>query len=99
MTEQNPNRAVLERIVALGGHLMPLKPGIKKASRERWQVAPAITVDEALEHLSAGGNLGVHLGFSGLIALDAENLPATQLAMAAGLQLTVAPAKSSSRGT
>lgn len=92
------NRAVLERIVALGGHLMPLKPGIKKALLANWQLAPAITVDEALAHLAAGGNVGVHLGFSGLIALDAENLPATQHLLGAGFQLTVAPAKSRIEG-
>lgn len=88
------DRAILERIVALGCHLMPLKSGIKIPSRDEWQLAPAMTLDEAVAHVDAGGNLGIHLGFSGLIALDAENELATRDVMAAGLQLTVAPAKS-----
>lgn len=93
------DRAILERIVALGGHLMPLKPGIKKPSRDLWQLAPAITIEEALAHLAAGGNLGIHLGFSGMIALDAENLAASQAVMGIGLRLTVAPAKSRVAGS
>lgn len=92
------DRAVLERIVALGGHLMPLKPGIKKALLAKWQLAPAMSVDEALAHLAAGGNVGVHLGFSGLIALDAENAAATQRVLDSEFQLTVAPAKSRIEG-
>ncbi|WP_100452037.1 bifunctional DNA primase/polymerase [Mycobacteroides abscessus] len=87
-------RATIERIVALGCHLMPLKPGAKNPAREKWQIAPAMTVDEAVAHVAAGGNLGIHLGFSGLIALDAENLAASQAVMGIGLRLTVAPAKS-----
>ncbi len=92
------DRALLERIVALGGHLMPLKPGIKKALLAKWQLAPALTVDEALAYIESGGNIGVHLGFSGLIALDAENAPATQHVLRSGFQLTVAPAKSRIEG-
>lgn len=87
------DRAVLERIVALGGVLFPLKPGIKKPSVEGWK-GIRLTVDEAVAHLAAGGNVGVHLGASGLIALDAENAPATQSALRSGFRLTVAPAKS-----
>lgn len=91
------DRAVLERIVALGGVLFPLKPGIKKPSVEGWKEV-RLTVNQAVAHLAGGGNLGMHLGASGLIAFDAENGPATQHVLRSGFQLTVAPAKSRIEG-
>ncbi|MFV8137442.1 DUF3987 domain-containing protein [Mycolicibacterium senegalense] len=92
-------RQLIERMVQLGAHPIKLKRGIKKPSGTGWTVTPALTVDEADEHVAGGGNLGVHLGSSRFIAFDCEDQAATDAVVAAGFALTVAPAKRSFNGT
>lgn len=88
------NRDLIARMDELGCHLMPLKPQIKHPIMEGWPLALASTVDDAIAHVDAKGNLGVNLASSRLIVLDSENLAATQAVVNAGFTLTVITAKS-----
>lgn len=97
MTEYT-TRGLIERMTALGAQLMPLKRGIKKPSGTGWTVAAALTVDQAVQHVADGGNLGVNLGNSKMIAFDCEDQLATDAVVAAGFQLTVIPAKAQYEG-
>lgn len=92
-TAESPNTALLQRMLDLGAHLMPLGSTIKKPVRQGWPSAAAMTLPEAETHLSRGGNLGVNLAPSRLICLDAENHEATAAVTAAGFTPTVIPAK------
>jgi len=84
---------LLNRMVSLGAHLMPLKAKIKQPSGKGWPLAVALGVEDAEAHLAKGGNLGVNLALSKLIVLDAENYAATAAVQNAGVSLTVIPAK------
>ncbi|MBN7296624.1 bifunctional DNA primase/polymerase [Mycobacteroides abscessus] len=97
MTEYT-TRDLIERMTALGAQLMPLKPGIKKPSGTGWTVAAALTVDQADQHVADGGNLGVNLGNSKMIAFDCEDLLASQAVAGAGFAPTVIPAKAQYEG-
>lgn len=90
----NANRKLIARMAELGCHLMPLAPQIKHPIMEGWPLALATTVDDAIAHVEAKGNLGVNLASSRLIVLDSENLAATQAVVDAGFTLTVITAKS-----
>lgn len=77
-------------------HLVKLHPGTKKPMGNRWNdpaVHPALTADEAIAHHAAGGGLGVLLGPSRLIILDAENYAAVQALRDAGLRPVLYTAK------
>ncbi|MBF9519519.1 DUF3987 domain-containing protein [Mycobacteroides chelonae] len=87
------NLPLIERMVTLGAHLTRLRPGMKQPTGRGWQIAAAITPAEADAYVSSGGNIGVNLGLSGMIAFDAEDLQATVALVEAGFKLTVAPAK------
>lgn len=79
---------VIHRMIELGFHLVKLHPGRKKPMGAAWnspETTPALTEDQALAHVRAGGGLGVLLGPSNLIVLDAENQAATDALIAAGL--------------
>ncbi|SHX66543.1 Bifunctional DNA primase/polymerase, N-terminal [Mycobacteroides abscessus subsp. abscessus] len=91
-------RDLIERMTALGAHLTKLKPGIKKPSGTGWTVAAALTVDQADQHVADGGNLGVNLGNSKMIAFDCEDLLASQAVAGAGFAPTVIPAKAQYEG-
>lgn len=91
-------RDLIERMTALGAQLMPLKTRIKKPSGTGWTVAAALTVDQAEEHVGRGGNLGVNLGNSRMIAFDCEDQLATDAVTTAGFTLTVIPAKAQYEG-
>lgn len=97
MTEYT-TRGLIERMTALGAQLMPLKRGIKKPSGTGWTVAAALTVDQAVQHVADGGNLGVNLGNSRLVAFDCEDQLATAAVTAAGFTPTVIPAKAQYEG-
>lgn len=88
------DRYLIKRMVALGAHLMLLNRKQKSPAYKKWPVAPAVTVQEAENHLARGGNLGVNLRLSNLVVLDAENSAATASLRAAGFVPTVIPAKS-----
>ncbi|SHT85304.1 bifunctional DNA primase/polymerase domain protein [Mycobacteroides abscessus subsp. bolletii] len=90
----NANHKLIARMAELGCHLMPLAPQIKHPIMEGWPLALATTVDDAIAHVDAKGNLGVNLASSRLIVLDSENLAATQAVVDAGFTLTVITAKS-----
>ncbi|MBE5488548.1 hypothetical protein E3G71_001049 [Mycobacteroides abscessus] len=79
---------VIHRMIELGFHLVKLHPGRKKPMGAAWnspETTPALTEDQALAHVRAGGGLGVLLGPSNLIVIDAENQAATDALIAAGL--------------
>lgn len=79
---------VIARMIELGFHLVKLHPGRKKPMGAAWnspETTPALTEDQALAHVRDGGGLGVLLGPSNLIVLDAENQAATDALIAAGL--------------
>lgn len=87
---------VIGRMVALGFHLVRLHAGTKKPIGAKWNdpaVTPALTAEQALAHVLAGGNLGVLLGPSHLIVADAENLAAVQALIAAGMRPVLFTAK------
>ncbi len=89
---------VIRRMLALGFHLVRLHAGTKKPIGAGWNDparTPALTEEEALAHVLEGGNLGVLLGPSNLIVVDAENLAAVQVLKAAGLQPVLITAKGS----
>lgn len=88
------DRYLIERMVALGAHLMLLKPRMKAPSKSGWPLAAAVTLEEAERHLSGGGNIGVNLRLSNLVVLDAENTAATEALVSSGFTPTVIPAKS-----
>ncbi|RIS67522.1 hypothetical protein D2E70_16245 [Mycobacteroides abscessus] len=95
---QDPGVAVfvIRRMIALGFHLVRLHAGTKRPIGVKWNdpaVTPALTAEEALEHVLAGGNLGVLLGPSNLIVIDAENHTAVQALLAAGLRPVLFTAK------
>lgn len=88
-----PITPLLVRMTSLGGHLMKLKPRVKKPERSGWPMALAVTVEEADVHLARGGNIGINLSASRLIAFDCEDTAATDALLRAGFVLTVIPAK------
>lgn len=84
------------RMIALGFHLVRLHSGTKRPIGVDWNdpaVTPALTAEEALAHVLAGGNLGVLLGPSNLVVIDAENHTAVQALLAAGLRPVLFTAK------
>lgn len=87
---------VIRRMLALGFHLVRLHAGTKKPVGAGWNDparTAALTEEEALVHVLEGGNLGVLLGPSNLIVVDAENLAAVQALKAAGLHPVLITAK------
>ncbi|SIN36522.1 bifunctional DNA primase/polymerase [Mycobacteroides abscessus] len=89
---------VIRRMLALGFHLVRLHAGTKKPIGAGWNDparTPALTEEEALAHVLEGGNLGVLLGPSNLIVVDAENRVAVKALIAAGLQPVLITAKGS----
>jgi len=70
---------------------------IGKAPRKGWRTADALTVDEAAEHMAAGGNVGVRLGASDLIVdIDPRNFapdddPVVRLQADLGICLSAYP--------
>lgn len=84
---------LIGRMFDYGLHLVALEPGLKKPVLKRWNDAPALTQDEAINHVYAHGNLGVNLRNSHLVVLDAENTAATIALREAGFTPTVIPAK------
>ncbi|WP_051558611.1 bifunctional DNA primase/polymerase [Mycolicibacterium austroafricanum] len=87
------DRYLLQRMAALHAHLMLLKPRVKAPSKTGWPLAPAVTLEEAEQHIAAGGNIGVNLRLSNMVVLDAENTAATLALIEAGFTPTVIPAK------
>lgn len=87
------NRDLIERMAALGAHLVLVKRGVKAPVHRRWTMSPAISVDEAVAHVAAGGNLGANQALSRIVVLDAEDEAATHALRRAGFELTVATAK------
>ncbi|KXP08703.1 bifunctional DNA primase/polymerase [Tsukamurella pseudospumae] len=90
------NETVIRRMVALGFHLVKLRAGAKHPVGAGWNdpaVTPALTAEEAIEHVANGGGLGVLLGPSRLIVVDAENAAATVALKAAGLRPVLRTAK------
>lgn len=85
---------MIRRMIDLDLHLVRLHRGVKAPVLLQWQNAPALTFDEALDHVARGGNLGINLRHSRLVVLDAENAAATQAVVEAGGVPTVIPAKS-----
>lgn len=86
------------RMVQLGGALFTLRPGMKQPAREGWQTAAVMTPTEAANHADGGGNLGLHLGRSNMVAFDSEDLLATTALLEAGFVPTVIPAKAQYTG-
>lgn len=88
-------RPVITRLIAWGAVLFRLGPGIKDPTPGiAWSKARGLTVEEAMDCLDNGENLGLDLLRSGFIVLDAENLSATQAVMASGYLPTWRTAKS-----
>ena len=89
--------AIRWMIEGLGFHLIPLRPGEKlNAAGTGWndpEKHPALTVDQALAHVRAGGGLGVLLGPSRLLVIDTEDARATAAVEAAGYRPAVITAK------
>lgn len=78
---------VIKRMLSLGFHLVALPVGTKKPRGRGWndpEQTPALTFEQAMAHVNAGGGLGVLLGPSDLIVIDAENAAATAALVAAG---------------
>ncbi|WP_396909836.1 bifunctional DNA primase/polymerase [Mycolicibacterium sp.] len=95
---QNPavNAVVIARMIELGFHLVRLHPGTKHPIGLRWNdpaVTPALTADEAIAHVESGGGLGVLLGPSMLIVIDAENAAAVAALATLGLRPVLYTAK------
>ncbi len=87
---------VIRRMIALGFHLVKLRAGTKKPIGQGWNdstLTPALTEAEAYAHVAAGGNLGVLLGPSNLIVIDAENHAAVRALMDAGMKPVLITAK------
>jgi P4 family phage/plasmid primase-like protien len=77
----------------LGAHLLPLRAGRKEAIEARWPTQPAMSPEAAAAHLVAGGNLGINLGASRMIALDGEQALATDALIEAGFVPATVTAK------
>ncbi|MDO3110467.1 bifunctional DNA primase/polymerase [Mycobacteroides abscessus] len=93
------NLPLIERMVEIGAFLIKLRTGVKQPTGEGWKLAPVLTASEADAWTQRGGNLGVNLGPSKLIAFDCEDLAATQAVVRCGFNPTVAPAKHAFDGT
>jgi hypothetical protein len=89
----NSIAGLIRHMLGLGLHLVKLEQGLKKPVLMRWTEAVALSADQAIEHVGRGGNLGVHLGKSRLVVIDAENRAATNAMVEAGFVPTVIPAK------
>ena len=87
-------RGYVASMMRLGAHLMRLREGSKTPVEMAWQEAPALTQEEATSYLSGGGGLAVNLRESRFLVLDAEDKPATDLLIAAGLIPTALTANS-----
>jgi len=92
-TAGDPTYQLLQRMLDLGCHLLPLRPGEKRAAGSGWPNAAPLGVEEARAHLDSGRNLGVNLGRSGMVCVDSENALATAALLEAGFIPTVIPAK------
>lgn len=75
------------RLAEIGAHLLPLKPGVKRPARRRWQYAAPMTAEQALLEVQSGRGLGVNLAASGWLCIDTE----TALGTAAVQELGYAP--------
>lgn len=91
--------AIRRMVTDLRFHLVKLRPLEKSpGARKRWndpELYPALTVDEALEHVAGGGGLGALLGPSRLLVIDAEDGIATAALDVAGLRPVLRTAKGS----
>ena len=90
-------RELAQTMLDGGAFLMRVHPGRKNPVGDQWQHQPAMTADDAVAWLLAGGNLGVHpvrSGTDGWIAIDAESAAATQFFVDLGLTPTARTAKS-----
>lgn len=86
------------RMVSLGAFPFRLRPGMKQPNGRGWQLSEALTPTEVAAHADGGGNIGLHLGKSAMIAFDAEDRLATAAVMEAGFVPTVIPAKGQYEG-
>lgn len=93
-TTELTTREILERIVALGGRMFPLRSGLKRPANRRWQYAAAMTVDQASTQLDAARNLGVNLAATGWLAFDTETQAGTDAMIELGYKPWSYPAKS-----
>lgn len=93
-TTELTTRAILERIVALGGRMFPLRSGLKRPAIKRWQYAAAMTVDQASTQLDAARNIGVNLAATGWLTFDTETAAGTQAMIELGYKPWSYPAKS-----
>lgn len=59
------------KLQELGLHLFPIKVG-EKIPAGRWSKIATTNPDELAKHYDQGMNLGVHLGKSGLVVIDAD---------------------------
>lgn len=82
----------VDMMAAHGAHLIPLKPLEKDPLEVGWNSAPAISRDEAIAHLSAGGNLGWDVGRSRKVIVDCEDAESTRAMIAAGFHPSIATA-------
>ncbi|SHP28868.1 Bifunctional DNA primase/polymerase, N-terminal [Mycobacteroides abscessus subsp. abscessus] len=79
--------------LAMGAHLIPLRfDGTKFPLNKGYHDAPPLTREAAIAHRMAGGGLGIHLGRTGWVGLDADNAKATALFQRCGFELTVVTA-------
>lgn len=92
--DQAPDPTPVDALLAIGAHLLPLKPGLKEPVQSGWPDAAPLSRDAALAHVAGGGGLGVNVGRSGLIVLDAENAIATSLLVEMGFVADVETANS-----
>lgn len=72
------DREIVDRIIALGGHMFPLKSGLKKPAIKRWQRALPMTADQAMMQLGSARNLAVNLAASAWLVVDTETEAGTR---------------------
>ncbi|SEC93182.1 Bifunctional DNA primase/polymerase, N-terminal (plasmid) [Tsukamurella tyrosinosolvens] len=87
----------VNRLLELDFHLLPLRPDSKAPFEAGWPDAPRMTAEAATEWVARGGGLGVNLGASRLVVLDAEDAAATDYLVKLGFAPTVATANSQDR--
>lgn len=88
------DREIVDRIIALGGHMFPLKAGLKKPAIKRWQRALPMTADQAMMQLGSARNLAVNLAACAWLVVDTETEAGTRAMMELGYKPWAYPAKS-----
>lgn len=71
------NASAIAWLTSLGAHQMPLREMEKRPVSAGWPVNPAVTPESAEGWVAQFGNLGVNVGRSQLVILDAEDALAT----------------------